>query len=153
MPEGYSIPQSSEGLLPWSHVDRRMAEARNYWIGTSRPDGRPHVMPVWGIWLEGELYFGTDRNSRKSRNLKENPSVAVHLESGDDVVIVEGLASEVRDPERIAAVDSAYLAKYGMRIIGHPGEPIIYSVSTAAVFAWKEKDFPKSATRWRFEAG
>ncbi len=153
MPEGYGInKKSSQGLLPWSYVDRRMSEARNYWIGTARPDGRPHAMPVWGLWLDRKFYFGTDRNSRKGRNLQRNPSIVVHLESGDDVLILEGTATPVDDSAQIGAVDEAYLAKYGMRVVGHPGDPVIYSVTPRVVLAWREKDFPASATRWRFEA-
>lgn len=54
-------------------------------------------MPVWGIWLGGAVYFGTDRRSRKAKNLAANPSLVIHLESGDDAVILEGAAEEVDD--------------------------------------------------------
>jgi len=146
MAKGYGVPKDSRGLLPWSHVDKRLAAARNYWVATTLPDGRPHVMPVWGVWIEGVLYFGTDRNSRKSRNLAMNPAVAVHLESGDDVVIVEGIAKEAS--KLTAEIDDAYLAKYGMRLRDAPGDLVVYAVSPRTVFAWQESTFPKSVTRW-----
>lgn len=69
--------------------------ARNYWVVTTRSDGKPHSVPVWSIWLDETFYFGTDRRSRKGRNLATNPGLVVHLESGDDVVILEGVAEEV----------------------------------------------------------
>src|SRR5262250_729454 len=81
--------------LPWSHARERLEGSRNYWICTTRPDGRPHSIPVWGFFLEGALYFGTARSTRKARNLAHNPAISVHLESGDDVVILEGIAQEV----------------------------------------------------------
>jgi hypothetical protein len=46
MPDGYGIPESTSGTLPWSFVDEQMLTARNYWVVTVRPDGRPHAMPV-----------------------------------------------------------------------------------------------------------
>jgi len=81
--------------LPFGHAEERLAKARNYWICTTRPDGRPHSIPVWGFWIDGAVYFGTARTSRKARNLVHTPAVSIHLESGDDVVILEGTAVEV----------------------------------------------------------
>jgi hypothetical protein len=150
LPKGYGVAESSVGLLPWTHIDARMSGARNYWIGTARPDGRPHAMPVWGVWLDGTFYFGTDRSSRKSRNLQHNPAVVVHLESGDEVVIIEGIASEYRG--ELAPIDQAYAAKYGMKLSEAPGDLVIYAVAPATAFAWSENEFPRNATRWRLRA-
>lgn len=86
----YGIPESEEGMLPWSHVVERLPGLRNYWVSTTRPDGRPHATPVWGAWVEDTLYFGGGPDTRRSRNLDANPNLVIHLESGDDVVIVEG---------------------------------------------------------------
>jgi Pyridoxamine 5'-phosphate oxidase len=148
-PKGYGIKKARAGLLRWAFVDERMSTARNYWIVTSRPDSRPHAVPVWGVWLERNLYFSTDRNSRKSRNLRQNPAIVVHLESGDDVVILEGAASLAENGQDLAAIDEAYLAKYGMRVVGFMPTSVIYAVTPSVAFAWREKDFDVSATRWR----
>lgn len=148
MPAGYGIPKTTDGLLPWSYAEQRLAESRNYWIATTRPDGRPHVMPVWGVWLQGALYLGTDRASRKSRNLSRNPAVVVHLESGDEAVIVEGTVSEQPASQE---VDEAYQAKYKMRLTEAPGDLVVYEVKPKVVFGFRERDFPKSATRWTFD--
>mgnify|MGYP001604736294 CR=1 FL=1 len=152
MPRGYAIcgPKSGAGLLPWNRVDKRMATAHNYWVGTTRPDGRPHVMPVWGVWVDQTFFFGTDRGSRKGRNLAANPALVVHLESGDDVVILEGVAEQVTDRAPLAAVDDAYFAKYRMRLLDHPGDVGIYALEPGVAFAWQERDFNRSATRWLF---
>ncbi len=83
--------------LPWTHVRERLASAHNYWICTTRPDGRPHSIPVWGFFFDDTLYFGTGRSTRKARNLVHNPALSIHLESGDDVVILEGTAEEVAE--------------------------------------------------------
>jgi hypothetical protein len=139
--------------LPFSHAEKRLVESRNYWICTARPDGRPHSIPVWGFWIEGALCFGTARSSRKARNLAHNAAVSIHLESGDDVVILEGNAVEVdlNDAATFRKLDAASRAKYKMPLMIIPGESVLYSVYPRTVLAWTEKDFPKSATRWKFE--
>ena len=154
MTEVYRVSTSSDGPLVWSHAEKRLERARNYWIATTRPDGRPHVAPVWGVWMEGELYFGTGRSSVKGRNLAHSPELIVHLESADDVVIFEGEVEEVRDRTSFKAVDIAYRAKYGMgvREAGHDGA-VWYVVRPRKAHAWLENDFPNTATRWRFRAG
>jgi Pyridoxamine 5'-phosphate oxidase len=91
MPALYGVKPRKE-YLPWRHAAEKLASSRNYWICTTRPDGRPHAIPVWGFWIDDALYFGTARSTRKARNLAHNSAAVVHLESGDDVVIVEGNA-------------------------------------------------------------
>ena len=66
MPEGY-LYQHDVRLLPWSYVSERMEQSRSYWIATTRADGRPHVMPVWGVWLDEVFYFGT--GNKRSTNI------------------------------------------------------------------------------------
>ena len=84
MPKGYGISKDTKGLLAWNGINERLSKARNYWVGTTRPDGRPHIMPVWGVWIDRNFYFGTERNSRKSRNLLNNPAViAMHMHELD----------------------------------------------------------------------
>jgi hypothetical protein len=149
---GYGLPPAEgQDLLPWAHVDERMARSRNYWICTTRPDGRPHATPVWGLWSEGGFYFAVGSSSRKHHNLAVNPSLAVHLESGDDVVILEGLAEETTDPALLARLDAAYQAKYGLSLLeaGGAGNPI-YGLRPRIALAWLEDDFVASATRWEF---
>ena len=73
---GYGLPEHSKGLLPWKWAEQRLAKSHNYWISTVRPDGRPHTMVVWGLWLANVFYFSTGRDSRKTHNLKANPLYA-----------------------------------------------------------------------------
>jgi len=150
---GYGVLAEIEGdgLLPWAFVAERMRVARNYWVATTRqagattwPTGQPHVTPVWGLWHAGHFYFASGTESRKARNLKANPAVAVHLESGDEVVIIEGWARLLEDEELAAILDADYRAKYGVQLVGNP----VYEVAPRKVYAWSERDFPRSATRW-----
>jgi PPOX class probable F420-dependent enzyme len=150
MPAGYGLaePDGGSGLLPWEHVVERLAASRNFWICTTRPDGRPHAMPVWGLWLDGAIYFSTDAESRKGRNLLERPDVVVHLESGDDVVVVEGKAERETRRDALARFVEAYDGKYGYRVdVDNPAFSVL-KVRPAVVLAWLEADFPGGATRW-----
>ena len=149
----YGVATSSDGPLDWSHAEERLERARNYWIATTRPDGTPHAAPVWGVWVERSLYFGTGRSSVKGRNLAHSPELVVHLESGDDVVILEGEVEEVRARLSFDAIDAAYRAKYGMGVAeaGEDGAAW-YVVRPKKAHAWLEDDFPNTATRWRFGA-
>jgi pyridoxine/pyridoxamine 5'-phosphate oxidase len=150
VPDGYGITSDPSDAGAWDDVARRIAASRNYWIASTRPDGRPHVMPVWGIWLDGELLFATDRVSRKGRNVAANPRVVVHLESGDDVVIVEGVAHEETSAELLSRYTDAYDAKYAIR--PDPSDPatVTYALRPSVAFSWTEADYPNSATRWSF---
>ena len=116
----------------------------NYWVETVGEDGQPHAVPVWGVWFERALYFGG--GPRTSRNLQANPKVVVHLESGDDVVILEGTAKEFANPEPslFARFADTYAAKYNFR----PEEADGYILQLRVVYAWSK--FPQDATRWRF---
>ena len=83
--------------------------------------------------------------TRWSRNLAEHPQVAVHLESGDNVVILEGTVERISDPADppVTRIDDAYEAKYQMR----HGVPF-WVLRPRLAFAWSK--FPDNATRWRF---
>lgn len=103
IPAVYGLPKHNKGLLPWSHVSERMAQAQVYWITTVDPSGRPHATPVDGLWLDDRLYFGGSQETRRNRNLAQNPAVCVHLESGSVLLLSH---SAVKDsPQLIADVD------------------------------------------------
>jgi hypothetical protein len=118
MPALYTS-QHKKTFLPWSHAEDRLINSRSYWICTARPDGRPHAIPVWGMWVDGALYFGTARDARKAKNIANNPAVSVHLESGDDVVILEGEAIEidVSGKKLRAKLDAESKRKYSMPLL------------------------------------
>lgn len=153
LPEGYGLPTTTEGLLPWSHARERLERARNYWVATTRPDGRPHVSPIWGVWVDETFYCDGSPATRRGRNIAANPAVAVHLESGDDVVIVEGLAAQVAapDPALAARLAAAYGAKYAPDYQPGPDqwkEGGLYAVRPRVALAWSH--FPADATRFVF---
>lgn len=140
--------------LAWTRVERRLQNAENYWVATTRPDGRPHAMPVYGIWHEKAFWFATGRHSVKGSNIAANPQVVVHLESGDDVVIVEGTAAEVDDSTRADEIVPHLAGKYGMAAeemtVGAPGsDAALYVVRPRVVQAWLEGALPQTHSRWQ----
>lgn len=149
----YGVSSDADGLLPWSFASQQLAAARNYWISTTRPNGRPHATPVWGVWLDDVLYFGAEAGSVKVRNLAANPALVVHLESGDDVVILEGEAEwlAAADPNLWERIASDYAAKYdGFRPDPPTSQQPFIVLRPKKALGWLEKDFVRSATRWRF---
>lgn len=148
MAKGYGISDDpSQGMLTWEWARARLEASRNYWVATVRADGRAHAMPVWGVWLDDELWFGTDPDSVKGRNLARRADCVMHLESGDDVVILEGSARVNADPGTMRRVCDAYEAKYTFR----PNESDAFRVfAPTRVLLWREQDFPTSATRITF---
>lgn len=148
---GYGIkgPKEGSGLLPWSWAVERLRKGHNYWIATTRPDGRPHAMPVWGLWLDDAIYFSTGRQSRKAQNLAANPNCVVCPEGARQAVVVEGRAAEVKDSATLKRFAAAYQKKYHWDMSDFK-EPV-FVVRPRVVFGMKERDFFGSATRWAFE--
>jgi len=150
VPSSYGLQPAPDGanLLPWTWAEQRLLSARNYWVCSTRPDGRPHAMPVWAVWLEGALLFGTARESRKARNLRRNPEAIAHLESGDEVVVLEGRAEQVTERRALEAYCAAYAAKYGFRPDPDDTSTITFLIRPQRAFGWSEAEYPASATRW-----
>lgn len=135
----------------------RLTRARNYWIATTRPDGRPHSRPVWGVWLDDAFYFST--GSLAAQNLATRPAITVHLESGNEVVIIEGVAEQVSDSALVEKVVSLYNQKYDWNVDPHNLPGPFYAVRPQVAFGWDideselnpESSGLEKATRWRFK--
>lgn len=87
----------------------RLDKARNVWVATVRPDGRPHLVPVWFVVDDGRWYICTAPGSVKARNLEANPQLALALEDGDQAYVVEGRARPVAPTANVVA---RFVAKY-----------------------------------------
>jgi hypothetical protein len=150
---GYGIPETPEGVLPWSWAVERLERAIVYWLATSGSDHAPHVIPIWGAWVEGRWYV-EGGPTRWQRNLRENPQMAIHVGSGDEVVIVEGTAVELIAPE--TPVADAILRGYAKYrdAAGYTADPAnwsnggLWALHPVKAFAWSS--FPTDMTRFRF---
>src|SRR5262249_4212615 len=86
----------SPHILRFTHVADRLTKSRNDWIGTARPDGRPHSIPRFGDSGSTEPSISQPpAQPGKPATLLITPAVSVHLESGEDVVILQGIAQEL----------------------------------------------------------
>ena len=154
IPAGYGIPKHTKGLVSWTEVERRLTDAKVYWVATSGPGGRPGVRPVDGLYVDGVLYIGGSPETRWARDLNTNPQVAVHLDGGYDVVIMEGRAELLENgvgdeqAERLAAVSNAKYPAYGMTAANFKG-PGPFAIRPHLAFAWS--NFPKDVTRFTFD--
>jgi hypothetical protein len=152
---GYGLPKGIKGLLPWSWAERRLERSHNYWITTAKPDGSPHTMVVWGLWLEGVFLFSTGRQSRKARNLAANRHCVVSTEQAHQAVIVEGVAEEEVDLDRRRLFLKRYERKYAFDMSAMEADILslkepIYAVRPGVAFGLDEKKSLTAATRWRF---
>ncbi|HYA62408.1 MAG TPA: pyridoxamine 5'-phosphate oxidase family protein [Candidatus Sulfotelmatobacter sp.] len=152
---GYGFPKGRKGLLPWSWAEQRLKNSHNYWIITVKPDGSPHAMVVWGLWVDGRLLFSTGSNSRKARNLALNPNCVVCTEHAHEAVIVEGVA-EIADVEARRKMIPVYERKYSWDLSSVKDDLLsmkepVFAVRPRVVFAMWEKYFQTKSTRWKFE--
>jgi nitroimidazol reductase NimA-like FMN-containing flavoprotein (pyridoxamine 5'-phosphate oxidase superfamily) len=153
-PQGYLV--SPTVLLAWAEVEQRLAAAHNYWFCSVSPEGQPHAVPKWGVYVDGKIYVDGSPQTRHFRNVMVNPRVTVHLESGDQPIIVSGRCRAVGKPpaDTAAAVAHAYCAKYSAD--GYAPEPAqwdvegLYEVILESVFAWTK--FTDDPTKFSFEA-
>jgi hypothetical protein len=109
------------------------------------------VTPIWGVWVEQALYFTGIPTARWARNMAVNPAIAVHLESGEDVVVLEGVVEDVEsitDGDLAASIVEAWDAKYG-RLHPDPAADGVFRLRPRSVRAWSR--FPDDATRWTFD--
>jgi hypothetical protein len=152
---GYGLPEGEKGLLPWTWALERLEQSHNYWLATVRPAGRPHLMPVWGLWMDGGFYFSTGRQSRKAKNLATNSSCVIATENAAEAVVLEGVARETPDVPLRRKFIRYTERKYNFDMSGFTDgilnlkEPI-YVVEPRVAFGLHEKKSLNTATRWHF---
>jgi len=155
-PDATQKPASeTTGLKSWPWALERLEKSHNYWIATSRPDGRPHLMLVWGIWWQDAFWFSTGPRTRKARNIAADAHCVIGTEKADEAVILEGLAEEIKDRSVWKHIVQVYNRKYGGDV-----EPLLLS-SGGRVFRVKPQiafgqdehaeNFTESVTRWHFQ--
>jgi general stress protein 26 len=154
---GYGVLPASEGsgLITWAEAERRLTGSHDYWVATVRPDGRPHVMPVWGVWLDGRLWFSSGLRSRKARDLAAEPRCTVTTDDAQNPVVVDGVARQVTDSGGIAAFLDVLNAKYDAGLSPDFLDPQVngtFAVGPERVIALTHDDFTGSPTRWTFPA-
>ena len=152
MPNYGVMPDDVDAMLTWDWVDQQMHSAHNYWVCSVCADGRPHSVPVWGAWFKDNLYFGTDKNSVKARNIARDNRVVVHLDSGDETVIFEGRVVEAKvSGALLKKITARYVEKYVLDPELEDSGDMLLRLLPEKVMAWLERDYPATATYWLFD--
>ncbi len=154
---GYGIATSKKGMLTWNWAAKNFNKSRQYWIVTVRPDRRPHVMVVWGLFMNNIFYFSTGGETRKAKNLAKNAHCAIANEDANTAIFLEGVAEIEKDVPLIKKFIKFYGRKYKWDMSAMAGDMIslkqpTYAVYPTVVFAQIEKTFTKTATRWTFKS-
>jgi PPOX class probable F420-dependent enzyme len=118
-----------------AHIDHRLRENVIIWLGSVRPDGRPHLVAVWFLWTGKDLLIFSKPHQQKIRNLRQNPHVILALDNtnqGADPITLEGEAELLDDPD-VNTILPDYVAKYGARIkrIGYSPDTMAQAYSQA----------------------
>ena len=131
----------------------RLIASHDYWVATVWPDGRPHVMPVWGIWYDESVWFSSSVQSRKARNLGADPRCVVTTDNPIEPVVLEGVAEVIRELAAIQELVSRLNDKYSSDITLEFMDPDVNAtlrVRPRWVFSLDDKQFTESPTRWEF---
>jgi PPOX class probable F420-dependent enzyme len=115
-------------------TDARLQTAKNMWLATVRPDGRPHLIPIWFAVHDGKWYFVTEPKSVKARNLQHNPRVALALEDGTNPVVVEGVAKVVRPTPEVIRL---FQEKFEWDITTDAQYSMVYEVEITKRVLWE----------------
>lgn len=158
MPD-YGVDAPSWTPLPWSWAVERLLANRNFWVVTASADGRPHALPAWGAWDDGEnrFAFSCGPRSRKARDLSTNPNAAIMTESTVECLSLEGHAAPVHDTGHQDLWIERYLAKYRPMSADLSAEFIRQNVIVEFVperafgVIEREDEFATRATRWVFD--
>lgn len=144
-------------LLEWSWAEERLRAARNFWIATPAPNGMPHSRPMWGFWRNGAFWFSSV--NRQTAYLASEGKAVLHTESGDEVVIIDGVVERLFGKENLQVISTGYKEKYNhdtnatddgvytLEGYGGPG----WKLTPTTALGWIAPQF-NTATRWVFPA-
>lgn len=150
---GAPIPDGDDGLLNWAWALDRLASSQNYWLSTVWPDGRPHSMPVWGVWHDTAIWFFSSIHARKIQNLRGEPRCVLTTQDVGEPVVFEGVAETVTEPGRLQAflrqLNQKYEVDLGADTID-PAQNATVRVAPQRVIALPAPGGDAFPTRWTF---
>jgi nitroimidazol reductase NimA-like FMN-containing flavoprotein (pyridoxamine 5'-phosphate oxidase superfamily) len=137
--------------LPWSWAEERLVQSHDYWLATVRPDGSPHVMPVWGVWMEGAAWWSSSHQSRKARNMASDPRAVITTDNPRQPVVVEGTAELIFEDQVIERFTAWVNAKYDTDLaVSFFTENACFRLDPRWVFSLDDEEFIGTPTRWVF---
>ena len=154
-------------VMPWSLAATALGTGSlgpepACFLGTTRPDGRPHSAGVGVAVHDGDLFFTTGPAARKTRNLVANPACTLSMRLDGIDLVLEGEARRETDPTTLTAVAAAYDAGGWPAQADGDGITAPYSAQSAGPGPWHLYRFrirtafgvglrpPHGASRWDF---
>lgn len=152
-PPGYV--DKPKTFLTWQQVASQVAESKHYWLCSVRPNGRPHVVPRWGAFLDNKFYYDGSPETRHAQNIMQNPHVTLNLEDGEKAIFMEGISKPAGkpDPQFAQRLAKAIGDKYSER--GYSPKPDqwdqggLYVFTPRQCIAWSQ--FNENPTKFVFE--
>ena len=158
-PKGYV--DNPVSYVDWDWVAAQLTESKKYWLCSVRPrasdaqGGRPHVVPRWAVFVDNKIYYDGSPETRHAQNIESNPYVSVHLESGDQAIILEGTSAPAGKPSTELAnrLAEEYRRKYTQ--YGYAPDPAqwdeggLYVFTPRQCIAWTS--FTEDPTKFTFE--
>src|SRR6476646_8969595 len=96
-----ALMDAASSPLAANRIRRFLETEPVVWVSTVRPDGTPHLVPIW-FWWDGEAMLVFSKpDAQKVRNLRANPSVMLALgdaEQDFDIGLIEGRAELLDRP-------------------------------------------------------
>ena len=153
--------------LPWSRPHDLLTAPETppyntYFLGTVRPDGRPHSAGVGALWFDGDLYFTSGPQARKARDLAVHPACTISVKLTGIDLVFEGEATRVTDRPTLETLASKYREGWPVEVQGDaftapfsapsagPAPWYLYRFTFHTVFGVATAE-PNGATRWRFD--
>ena len=163
-----NLDRYGDPALPWSRPRDLLAASTPkpttpFFLGTSRPDSRPHAAGIGALWLDGDLYFTSGPGTRKARNLAANPACTISVRLEDIDLVLEGEATRVTDRPTLEQVAGLYAEGGWPAVVEGDALTAPYSAPSAGPPPWYLYRFtlhtavgvataePNGATRWRFD--
>jgi PPOX class probable F420-dependent enzyme len=143
-------------LEPAARIDRMLRHEPVIWVSTVRPDGSPHLVPIWFSWDGERVFIASKPNAVKVRNLRANPKVFLALGEPDedfDVGMLEGVAT-ISERTTAELLPAGHLAKYRRQMaesgldadeyIRTYSQPVL--ITPTRYLPWHGRTTPRSAT-------
>lgn len=163
-----NLDRYGNAALPWSRPRDHLAAVqsgpeRTFFLGTTRPDGRPHSAGIGALWLDGDLYFTSGPATRKARNLAANPACTIAVKLAGIDLVLEGEGTRVTDRSTLEAAARLYSAEGWPAEVADDALTAPYSAPSAGPPPWQLYRFrfhtaygvataePMGATRWHFD--
>jgi hypothetical protein len=163
-----NLDRYGSDALPWSRPRDLLAASpaqpgTAFFLGTSRPDGRPHAAGIGAQWLDGDIYFTSGPDTRKARNLAANPACTISVGLKGIDLILEGDATRITDQATLEQVVQLYRAGGWPAEVEGDAFTAPFSAPSAGPPPWQLYRFtfhiafgvataePYGATRWRFK--